>query len=154
VQQTTAPTAPPVQQTTAPTAPPVQTTTPTSIGIVTIPPTVFIVPLPTTTVPPPNPPQIRSFNVSPGTVSSCGDLSPDALASVYDRDGDITAASVTWSGRNGSGSNALSGGGTQYTGSVGPFPPDSGATYTVTLTVVDSTGLKASSSTTVGVAPC
>jgi hypothetical protein len=87
-------------------------------------------------------------------VSSCGDLSPDAAALAYDRDGNLASAVVTWSGRQGSGSNQLAGSGGQYGGQIGPFPPLSGATYTVTLTVYDTTGFKASTSTTVGVAPC
>lgn len=92
--------------------------------------------------------------MSPTTLSACGDLSPDAGASVYDRDGDISSVVVSWTGQHGRGSNPLSGSGMQYAGPIGPFPQTAGATYTVTLTVTDATGLSASSSTTVGVGPC
>jgi RNA polymerase sigma factor (sigma-70 family) len=160
-----------------PPAPPTPPPTVPPTAVIAAPPTVGTTPRPTTTAPTtttlaptttstttssttttiattPSPPQIRSFSVNPSTLSSCGDLSPDAAALAYDRDGNLASAVVTWSGRSGSGSNQLSGAGGQYGGQIGPFPQLAGGTYTVTLTVTDTTGLNATSSTSVGVGPC
>ncbi len=167
---TTVPPPPPPTQV----ATPVVTPSPPTVAVVTSSPTVFALPPPaasttttvapapptttstTTTAPSPSgsPPQIRSFAVSPSTLSSCGDLSPDAAASVYDSDGDVVSVTVAWSGRMGSGSSTLSGSGLQYTGPIGPFPATAGYTYAATVTATDATGLKATASTSVGVGPC
>ena len=99
-----------------------------------------------------SPPQVRSFSVSPDALDACGNLSPDANASVFDRDADITSVAVSWKGQGGSGSTDLTGS-SPYQQTVGPFPAVSGR-YAVTLTVTDSTGQQVTSSAIVTVVPC
>ena len=149
------PTAPP---TVVPTAPPSATPTvpPTARPTIAIvaPPSVLLVgpTTTTTTTASGSAPQIRSFSVSPDALDACGNLSPEATASVFDRDADITSVSVAWRGQGGSGSTALTGS-NPYRQAIGPLPAVSGR-YAVTLTVTDSAGREDTSSTTISVAPC
>ena len=157
----------------APPTPPPTAAPPPSI-IVTPPPTVGTTPRPTTTTT--TLPPTTTSTTAPATTTT---VTTDALAATDPqlhrfaehrvvvwrpvarcrgpglRPGwQPASAVVTWSGRQGSGSNQLAGSGGQYGGQIGPFPALSGATYTVTLTVYDTTGFKASTSTTISVAPC